>query len=112
MGYNSKVNLHAYAVKFFADCRDVTDLSDEGLKAAFAECIRPAREKEYPIIRLHIAIEHVRNTVSNTLSHAVNGCGAPDDTRLALLAQESIVQGALNQMEIIAGEMTNRLTWA
>ena len=108
MGYNSKVNLHAYATKFFADRRDVTDLSDEALKTAFAECIRPAREKEYPIIRLHIAIEHI----SNTLSHAVNGCGVPDDTRSALLAQESVIQGALHRMEVIAGEMTNRLTWA
>lgn len=101
------VKLSAYANRFFAECRDVTDVSDEALKRAFAECIRSAREPEYPLIRLHIAIKHV----SSTFSHVVNGYdGVPDATLSALLAQESIVQGALNRMAIIAGETIDRPT--
>ena len=102
MGYNTKVNHHAYAVKFFADQRDVADLSDEALKKAFAGCVFPAKEREYPVIRLYIAIEQV----SNILSDAVNGVS---DRLPALLAQESIIQGALHRMEIIAGETVDRL---
>jgi|GEM_PF-2002850 len=104
MGYNSKVNLHAYVNKFFADQRDVADLSDEALKKAFAGCVRPAKEREYPVIRLRIAIEHV----SNILSNAVDGYGVSDGKLPALLAQESIIQGALYRMEIIAGETIER----